>query len=171
MLTLLPFIHAVAELRSVQAQLVVIAANAVTLMVIALKSVFSSLYTQSHCPIIASPLPNTLCQHFHSLHAHYWHMQGKCVCACARMGENVCSVLLLGCLSMCINSAACHLHFALSLLFGNVCLSADWWHETLAKTKGNHLKIVVSRTMSSPHEPKNMLMGWLEMFFSWISSS
>lgn len=46
------------------------------------------------------------------------------MCACAHMGENVCLVLLPGCLSMCIDLATCHLHFALNLLGGNAGLSA-----------------------------------------------
>lgn len=53
----LPFAHAVGEPGSVQAQRVVTAANGVTLMLIALMSVFSSLYTRPHCPIITPPPP------------------------------------------------------------------------------------------------------------------
>lgn len=94
-------------------------------MLIALKSVFSSLHTQSHCPIITLPPYHTDCVSvFSARMPHYWHMQGKCMRACAHMGENVCLVLLPGCLSMHIDLATCHLHFALNLLCGNAGLSA-----------------------------------------------
>lgn len=82
----LPFIHAVAGVR---ARLVAGAANGVTPMLIALKSVFLN------APL-AAPLPhyqalpsttsssNTLRQHSSAAMPHYWHMQPERLCACVR---------------------------------------------------------------------------------------
>lgn len=144
----LPFAHAVGEPGSVQAQRVVTAANGVTLMLIALMSVFSSLYTRPHCPIITPPPPpphtvSAFSQPVCRIGILYVCV---CVCLCTHGRECMFSVLLHGRLSMCIDFAAFHLHFAVRLLRAVSLLAVlDMKH---VKIKGSQLKTVVSRTVS-----------------------
>lgn len=145
------FIHAVAELRSVQAQLVVIAANRVVLMLIAVMSVFSLLYTR---PSLSHYSP-----HHHHLH--------HTVSAFSQPGFSLTAW------------ASVDVHWFSGIPFAyllHVCCveilvrALNAWHETHAEMK-NQLKIVVSRTDSLNTEwAQEYADGADRQFFSWIHS-
>lgn len=120
----LPFAHAVGEPGSVQAQRVVTAANGVTLMLIALMSVFSSLYTRPHCPIITPPPTTTAhCVSIFSACVPHWHT----ICVCVRVSVHTWAGMHVQCVTawpsvdvhwfrripfaFCCASAACSLTF------------------------------------------------------------
>lgn len=90
-------------------------------------------------PHYHAPPHHTLCQHFPSLYAALEYAGGMCVCLCTHGRECVFS-LVLGCLSMWIDSAACHLHFALGLLCGNVSLSAGYLTRDTCKNEGQAIQ-------------------------------
>lgn len=119
----LPFMYAVAGLRSEEYSLLLPAASRVTMMLIALKSIFSLLYNQSHCPIITPPPTIHCVSIFCAFMPHYWHAGEMCACLCTH-GQvcvqfyclGVCQCALIRPHGICISLYVCCVEMLVSVL-------------------------------------------------------